>query len=174
MLRLLKKYGMAVGFICISAWTWAEGGSAKDAGFEVALSLENGHLGQVIFGLSPQATAGFDRECDSPAPPPGHGTGYTAFLLEESDMPLYRDFKSLAARVTWTFLGRVHPNKPIRIHWQADALPEGYEMRVRHPGQAQPLDMRKTTALTLEHTAKIQFIAILKNHADPAEETVNP
>lgn len=172
MLRILNKCGLPA--VLLGVCVLVSDAAGEDDGFQVELSLENGHLGQVIFGVSPQASAGFDRQFDSPAPPPGHGTGYTAFLLEEADMFLYRDIKPPAARLTWTFLGRVHPDKPIRISWQSDALPEGYEMRIRHPDQEQPLDMRKTTAVTLQDTEKLQIVATAKNHADPAKETVPP
>ncbi len=170
----LMKYGIAVVILCLSAVVWAEDGNAKDVGFEVALSLENGHLAKVIFGVSPQASADFDRECDSPAPPPGQGTGYTAFQIEKPNMFLYRDIKPPADRITWTFVGRVQPNKPIRIRWQTDALPENYDLKLRRSEQEQQIDMRKTTEITLEDTEEIQIIGTPNNQADSAGESVNP
>lgn len=174
MSRKLIKYRLAAVFLCLSAWGWAEEGDAKDVGFEVALTLENGHLAQVILGVSPKASDHFDRECDSPAPPPGHGTGYTAFLLENPKMFLYRDIRPPAERIAWTFLGRVHPDKPIRIRWQSDALPEGYDLKLRRPEKDTPLDMRKTNEITLEKTEKIEIVGTLKNQAEPAGDAVKP
>lgn len=174
MLQIVKQCGLPAVFVCLCALVSAGEGAGGADGFRVALSLDNGHLGKVIFGVSPQAADGFDRACDSPAPPPGHGTGYTAFMIEEPDMFLYRDIKPHADRVTWTFLGRVHPNKPIRIRWQSDALPQDYDLKIRRTEQAQPIDMRKTTEITLEKTEKIQIFATLKKHADPAKEGLTP
>lgn len=128
-------------------------------GFRVELSLENGHLATVIFGMSPEAKVGFDREGDSPAPPPGHGTGYTAFVLPDTGMFLYRDIKPPGEAMTWTFLGRVHPDKPIRVQWDKAKLPAGYHFAIQRREGTDPVDMRETTSLTLQETEQLKIIA---------------
>ncbi len=135
----------------------AENDAAKAPPFSVKLALKNGHLREVFMAASTDATQGFDPRLDIPAPPPAIETGYTAFIVGESEFPLYKDFRPLGDVMEWKFMAKVHPNKPVTISWESELLPADYAFAVRLNDTV--VDMRKVNSLIVEKTARLLFTA---------------
>lgn len=144
--------------------------AAEDEGFRVPLSLSNGHLAKVILGVSEGAGAAFDRTHDSPAPPPGRGTGYTAFVDKKSGMYLYRDVKPPADTIEWSFFARVYKDKPVRITWKAGSLPSGYRFQIVRAQEDKTVDMRKVKEVTVSKTETLTFVAKKTSDNHPAKQ----
>lgn len=152
-------FGVVSLMVVVSVALLAYDGAAKNHGFQIKLSLRNGHLRSVVFGIAKGAEEGFDQTHDSPAPPPGRETGYTAFVPPGGDLYLYRDMRPPGDEVEWTFLGKVWEGKPIVVSWSPEALPESHRFVVRRPGAEEPVDMRKTDHIDLAETERLTIVA---------------
>jgi hypothetical protein len=157
----------AIGLVCLLCIA-AASGRAED--FTIRLGLKNAHLREVFFGCAEGATAGYDRNKDDFAPPPGIETGYVGFISGVKNLPLfYKDIHGTEPEQTWRFYTRVYEGKPIEISWDKAALPKGWTLILS--SKAGDVDMAKTDTIVLPESETLMINARNKGNTTKKDET---
>lgn len=139
---------------------------ASSKGFELRLGIKNGHLRETFFGCNTEASKGVDRELDMMAPPPGRGTGYTAFVNPGKGVFLYKDYQKVSDDMSWFFTARVFSKeKPVKISWKPEKFPHDYQFKIlfEDKDKRKPIDMHKNNSLVLKESAVFEINGKLKN-----------
>ena len=132
--------------------------------FTFKLSLDNGHVGEVVIGCNPKATDAYDRRLDDYAPPPGiGGVAYTFLVPPDRKMNLYQDVRAPATKakpVQWIFFARINKD-PVTVSWRQAAIPKGLKLycatwdgKSKETGEIQ--DMHKVSSIKLEKTGYLR------------------
>jgi len=135
----------------------ALGGVLQAGDFEVRIGLANAHLLEVFFGCSANATAGYDRDVDQFAPPPGIATGFVGFL-PPAGLPLfYKDIRGPGGPQEWRLSVRAATDRPVRLSWDPKALPAGWAFTITQAERT--VSMAETAALAVNGTATLAIRA---------------
>lgn len=98
--------------------------------FELRLDVANAHILEVFLGCHGKGSAGYDREVDDFAPPPGIDTGYVGFTSKAGLPLLYKDIRGSQGPHEWVLQVRPAKGRPVRVSWDPKALPAGWSFTV--------------------------------------------
>lgn len=134
---------------------------SNDEGFELALTLKNGHIGQVFIGCRPGASDGFDNKLDQMAPPPGIGTGYTFLVSPDRKSNLYKDLRAPGKSAQWVLFARPG-GKPVSVSWDKTKLPDNLNLYcARWDGKSADVtdvsDCREVSSISTESLCYFRF-----------------
>ncbi len=97
--------------------------------WHLSIWFDGGILYEIILGVNPSATDGFDVKLDKPAPPVPPAGFFPYFPCNDkkySYLPaLWGDIRHPEDDVKWTILLR-NTTVPVVAEWDADSLPAGY------------------------------------------------
>jgi hypothetical protein len=132
---------------------------AVDQDFVLPLRLTNAHITALFFGCRENATDGFDRNFDDPAPPPGMQTGYVGFVGALKNSLMRKDIRAHGDLKEWKLSIRTYEGKPFRMSWPKEQLPKYYRLSLVTADQE--IDMATTDHYRTEESQMIAFVAIL-------------
>lgn len=128
------------------------------------LSLQRG------FGLSPEATGGFDVGFDTPLPPPAPGGGSRFDAYFEPDeaefIHLARDIKGVSDSIVWTFV--VESESGFELNWNPEELPNN--IRVSLTRNLLDLDMGMQNFIHFENGGVYQFKIVASQRIGEEEQ----
>jgi hypothetical protein len=144
-----------VGLLLLGMAVWA-----VDRDFVLPLKLTNAQISAVFLGCRANATDGFDRNFDEPAPPPGMQTGYVGFIGALQNTLMRKDIKAHGEMKEWKFHVQAYDGKPFRMAWEKALLPKYYRLTLVTVDKE--LDMAKVSQLEIPDTQTVAFVAILE------------
>ena len=102
---------------------------ASTEDWHLSIWLDGGILYELILGVSPDATDGFDAKLDKPAPPVPPAGFFPYFPCDDkkySYLPaLWGDVRHPADSIKWQIILR-NTTVPVSVEWENDSLPAGY------------------------------------------------
>jgi hypothetical protein len=132
---------------------------AVERDFVLPLKLTNAQISAVFLGCRDNATDGFDRNYDEPAPPPGMQTGYVGFIGTLQNTLMRKDIKAHGDMKEWKFYIQAYDGKPFRMSWEKALLPKYYHLSLVTADKE--LDMAKTTQFETADSQTVAFVALL-------------
>jgi len=137
--------------------------------FEVKLSLENGHVGELFFACQAGASAGYDRGKDIFCPPGGMGdVGLAWFAPPQADLPgLYKDVRDCVFPQEWKLELQPPVRKKLILQWNSEQLPKLLTFQLL--GTGVDLDMKKAGSLAVS-TKGTLLIKVSENRSAPTDE----